>query len=269
MNVEDAERLVSTYPHHPVIDLPKTKNLEEAYCSQQMYVEALAKKLGSEQGKIVGYKVSFTGKAGQEKFGIPHPAYGVLMQGMIENGQSDIKFDFGYRPMIEPDLMVRVKSENIMQATTLLDVAEGLESLHAFIEMPTIQFPLGKLFTSNDLISLNVGATKMILGEGVKIEATPEFVEKLALAQTEFVDDSGNVIQAAPLKNLMQHPFNAVLWLISELKRHNKALKAGDYISLGAVGRLFPVVNETKTYIYRIQGVSEKPMTSSVKIISV
>lgn len=268
MNSKDAERLVAVYPSQPVIDLPKTQNLAEAYCSQEAYLQALSKKLGSEAGDIIGYKVSFTGKAGQEKFGIEHPAYGVLMRGMFEYDNAELPFSFGYRPMIEPDLMVTVKSDAIMQATTLLEVAENLETLFAFIEMPSIQFPLGKVFTSNDLISVNVGATKMVLGETIAVEASEAFVEKLALAETTFTDDSGKMLQAAPLKNLMGHPFNAVLWLISEFKRQNKSLKAGDYISLGAVGRLFPVVNETKLYTYQIHGLSEKPITSRVKILS-
>lgn len=268
MSPDDAQRLATAYPTQAALDLPEAVSLEEAYCSQHQYVKAVQSKLGREEGAPIGYKIGFTGKAGQKKFGIPHPAIGILLQGMIEQNDAKVPHNFGFRPMIEPDLMVIVKNESIMQAKSLLDVARGLESVHAFIEMPTIQFRLGRVFTSRDLIALNVGATKMVKGEGIKVEATPEFIQKMAEAETEFFDDSGKQIQSAPLKNLMEHPFNAVLWLTQALKAQGKTLKKGDYISLGAVGRLFPLANETRTYTYRISGLAPTPIVSRVTVKS-
>jgi len=266
MSLEDANRLASLYPNKAALDLPPQKTLDEAYCSQARYVQAIQEKWGEVEGKQVGYKIGFTGKAGQKKFDISHPAIGILLDGMIEENEATLSFDFGYRPMIEPDLLVFVKDEHIMQADNLLDVAKSLTSIHAFIEMPTIQFRLGKVFTSRDLIALNVGATKMIMGEGVEVQATPAFLAKIAAAQTAFFDDSGKMIQSAPLSNLMEHPFHAVLWLVEALKAQGKTLKKGDYISLGAVGRLFPLFNETKTYTYRINGLSNAPIMSRVTV---
>lgn len=268
IDLYDAKKLVMHFPHKPVLHLP-VANLEEAYCTQNNYVQVLSEYLGGSDGKRVGYKVGFTGKAGQEKFGIPHPAYGILLNSMFIENKGEIEANFGFRPMIEPDLMVVVKNDAIMQATTKLEVAQHLESIHAFIEMPTIQFPLGKPFTSNQLIALNVAATKMVMGEGVKIEASQEFLNKLANAQTTFTDDTGKLIQAAPLKNLMEHPFNAVLWLIKEFKKHGKSLNKGDRISLGAVGNLFPLADSNRTYTYSISGLGEIPIVSEVSVKAV
>lgn len=262
----DISYLVSHFPDKPVGNLDEIQNLKDAYCIQERYVQMLSQHLGKEKGKIVGYKIGFTGKAGQEKFGISGPAFGVLMEGMFLQNYSEISANYGFRPMIEPDLMVTVKDESIMSATSLLDVAKSLDMIFAFIEMPTIQFPFNKPFDSHQLVALNVAATKMVLGEGIKIEPTQEFLDKLEQATTEFTDSTGKMIQAAPVKNLMEHPFNAVLWLVSELKRHGKELQKGDRISLGAVGKLFPLSNETQEFTYVIKGISSNPLVAFVKV---
>ena len=266
LNQDEVKALVNHYPKQPVGDLTKVDNLADAYCTQQKYVNQLSQNLGVVDGHIVGYKVGFTGKAGQKKFGIDGPAFGVLMKGMLLKNNEEISADYGFRPMIEPDLMVSVKDDAIMEATNLMDVAKHLDMLHAFIEMPTIQFPYSKPFNGNQLVALNVAATKMVVGEGVKVQATEAFLNKLAVASTEFTDESGKMIQAAPLKNLMEHPFNAVLWLVKALKAHDKKLKKGDVISLGAVGKLYPLSNESKTYRYSIHGVADKALIATVKV---
>ncbi|UAA37686.1 hypothetical protein KIH87_13335 [Paraneptunicella aestuarii] len=265
----EIEHLVSHFPDKPVGNLDEIESLDDAYCIQGKYVQMLSQHLGKEEGKIVGYKIGFTGKAGQEKFGISGPAFGVLMEGMFLQNHSEISANFGFRPMIEPDLMVTVKDESIMSATSLMDVAKSLDMIFAFIEMPTIQFPFNKPFDSHQLVALNVAATKMVLGDGIKVEPTQAFLDKLAQATTEFTDSTGKMIQAAPVKNLMDHPFNAVLWLVNELKRHGKSLQKGDRISLGAVGKLFPLANETRTYNYSINGLSETPLQAAITVKAV
>ena len=65
--------------------------------------------------------VGFTGKATQERFGIPNPAMGVLFESMFIANGGAIARDFGHRTIIEPDLMVVVKVNGIMCATTELE----------------------------------------------------------------------------------------------------------------------------------------------------
>ncbi len=85
--------------------------LEEAYCSQEKYVQALK----SINGKVIGYKVGFTGKATQERFKINTPATAVLFQHMFIKNGSSIDKSFGHRTLIEPDLMMIVKNSDIMK----------------------------------------------------------------------------------------------------------------------------------------------------------
>jgi 2-oxo-hept-3-ene-1,7-dioate hydratase len=95
-----------------------TLSLADAYCAQAKYVARIAE----GYGEVIGYKVGFTGKATQERFKIPGPAMGVLLSKMIIANGSTIAPDFGFRTLVEPDMVVTVKDAGIMNATNELQV---------------------------------------------------------------------------------------------------------------------------------------------------
>jgi 2-oxo-hept-3-ene-1,7-dioate hydratase len=254
--------LVGGYPTTPVAGIPPDLSLDEAYCSQAKYVALLGRTMGAP----VGYKVGFTGEALQERFAIDGPATGVLFEPMFIADGASIGRDFGHRPLIEPDLLVVVKDEAIMDATTELEVAEHLESVHAFMELPALQFGEEEKVTGADLTAINIVATKMVQGPPVPVRATPEFVQALAEMETVFTDETGEVIQAAPGSNLLGNPLRVVLWLVEEMERRGTPLQAGDRLSLGAPGKLFPLKETGKTYSYTLKGLPDGPTSVSVTI---
>ena len=56
------------------------------------------------------------------------------------------------------------------------------------------------------------------------------------------------------------------LWLVDEMKRQGKVLTAGDRLSLGAVGKLFPLNDSGKTYTYTLKGLPGGPISTSVTV---
>ena len=255
-------KLVEGYPTTPVKGIPATLSLDDAYCTQAKYVALLKQRMGAP----VGYKVGFTGKATQERFKIPSPATGALFEKMFIPDGGSIKRDFGHRTLIEPDLMVVVKDKGIMDAKTELDVAAHLDTVHAYIELPALQFAKDEKFTGASIVALNIVATKMVQGPGLAVQATPEFVQAMADMETVFKDETGEVLQAAPGSSLLGNPLKVVLWLIDEMKRQGKSLKAGDRLSLGAVGKLFPLKDPGKTYTYTLTGLPGGPASASVTV---
>lgn len=254
--------LVSGYPTAPVTGIPAELSLEDAYCTQAKYTELL----GRTMGEPVGLKVGFTGEALQERFAIDRPATGVLFEPMLIADGSSIGRDFGHRPLIEPDLLVVVRDEAIMDATTELEVAEHLESVHAFMELPALQFGEHEKITGAALTAINIVATKMVQGPPVPVQATPEFVQALAEMETIFTDETGEVIQTAPGSNLLGNPLRVVLWLVEEMKGRGTPLQPGDRLSLGAPGKLFPLTEGGKTYTYTLNGLPGGPTSVSVTI---
>ena len=55
-------------------------------------------------------------------------------------------------------------------------------------------------------------------------------------------------------RTLLGNPLKVVLWLVDEMKRRGTPLQAGDRLSLGAPGKLFPLKEAGKTYSYALNG---------------
>lgn len=255
-------KLVAGYPTTPVTGIPTNLSLDDAYCTQSKYVTLLEQKMGPP----IGYKVGFTGKVMQERFGIPSPAMGVLFTPMFVSDGGSLKRDFGHRPTIEPDLMVVVKDAGIMDATTEVEAAAHLDTVHAYMELAALQFAESEKLTGTGVVAINLAATKMVQGPGLAVQATPEFVQAMADMETVFTDETGEVLQSAPGSNLLGNPLKAVLWLADEMKRQGKTLKPGDRLSLGSVGKLFPLKASGKTYTYTLKGLPGGTVSTSITV---
>ena len=74
--------------------------------------------------------------------------------------------------------------------------------------------------------------------------------EVYIMTQYVLLDKDNNIIQSASTSNLMDNPLNVLKWLIDYLNNKNITLKKGDRISLGSVGKLFPLTKNTYTYYF-------------------
>ncbi len=241
---------------------PTNLTLQDAYCAQEKYVAALI----PHYGQPIGYKVGFTGKALQERFKVSEPALGILLEKMLLPDGATLSLSSFHRPMIEPDIIVTVKDQGIMTAKNELEVAAHLDEVRPFLELPAIPFQAGTKLTGTTLVACNVAARAGVSGKGRKITATPEFVQALAEMETIFTDETGTVLQKEPGSNLLGNPLRSVLWLIKELQARGERLQAGQVISLGGFGKLFPLKEAGKTYTLTYTGLPGGPLTTSVQV---
>ena len=91
---------------------------------------------------------------------------------------------------------------------------------------------------------------------------TKEFLNGLANIKTIFKNKDGTIIQEEMSSNLMGNPINVLKWLINDFNEKGKILKANDRISLGSIGKLYPL-KANETYIYTFDGLDK---ISSVSI---
>ena len=250
---EKIKEIIEGAPSTPITGISGDISLEDAYCSQKKYINILK----SLNGKPIGYKVGFTGKSTQERFKIKTPATAILFEHMFIKNGSSIDKNFGHRTLIEPDLMMIVKDSGIMNATNAIEASKHISSIHPYMELPALQIAKGEPITGAVIVAINMVATKMVMGPGILMQSNPEFIESLASMQTVFQDEMGTIIQKSPGSTLMGNPMNVVLWLIEEFNRKGITLKAGDRLSLGSVGKLFPLKENNKTYTYTLKGISE------------
>jgi 2-keto-4-pentenoate hydratase len=87
----------------------------------------------------------------------------------------------------------------------------------------------------------NLMARWGVIGESVKVAATPEFLRSLETMTVTFTDGDGKVLAQHPGSYLGVNPLNGVLDVAEELKRRGERLHAGDLISSGSYMPPMPV----------------------------
>ena len=231
----------------PVRGLRTDLSMADGECGRHRLVE----RMEAGDNRIVGYKAGLTSRAAQERFGVASPVRGVLLEKMLLADGAEVPFDFGARAAYEPDLLVVVKDAAIHQAKTHLDVLRSLSLVIPFIELPDLLVAEGEKLSAPLIVSLNVGARLGVVGKGIPVRATPEFAVALAAMRVVATDQKGRELASGKGAAILEHPLNAVLWLVRDLEKSRIRLKPGDRLSLGSfTAPLAPLPGLTVTVRY-------------------
>jgi len=214
----------------PVRGLRADLSMQDGECGRRRLVE----RLESSDNRIVGYKAGLTSKAVQERFGVSSPVRGVLLEKMLLTDGADVPAEFGARPVFEADLMVVVTDAAIHKAKTHLDVLRSLSMVVPFIELPDLVMAEGEKLSAPLIVSLNVGARLGVVGKGIPVEPTERFAAALAAMRVVVTDQGGRELASSKGAAILDHPLNAVQWLVQDLEKSRIRLKPGDLLSLGS-----------------------------------
>ena len=214
----------------PVRGLRADLSMQDGECGRRRLVE----RLESSDNRIVGYKAGLTSKAVQERFGVSSPVRGVLLEKMLLTDGADVPAEFGARPVFEADLMVVVKDAAIHKAKTHLDVLRSLSLVVPFIELPDLVMAEGEKLSAPLIVSLNVGARLGVVGKGIPVEPTDRFAAALAAMRVVVTDQGGRELASSQGAAILDHPLNAVQWLVQDLEKSRIRLKPGDLLSVGS-----------------------------------
>jgi len=233
--------------------------MPEALTTQRAFVAALEPDLG----KRVGYKVGLVSREMQERMGINSPVRGVLLEKMLVPDNAEVPVNFGANLLFEADLIVTVKDKRINNATTHLEVARHLKEVVAFIELPDAFIATNQPMSGTLLTAINVGARLGVLGSRTPIKANKKFVDAFAAMRVSVTDETGQSLGGAQALNILDHPLNAVLWLMEDLRAAGERLKPGDILSLGSL-RSFSLP-PGKTLTVRYEGLPGGPLKATVR----
>jgi len=225
---------------------PQGLSVEEAREVRDLFV----KKLEPALGRPVGYKVGLVSRAMQDRWGVDHPVRGVLLEKMLLPDNAEVAADCGAKPLLEADLIVVVKDKGINKAGTPLEVLKHLKEVVAFIELPDAFVITNGISDGAMLVAANVGARLGVLGQRVPVKANQKFADALASMTAVMTDEAGLELGRGQGKAILDHPLNAVLWLIEDLQLAGESLRPGDLISLGSISMLPlpPAKSVTVTY---------------------
>jgi 2-keto-4-pentenoate hydratase len=151
-----------------------------------------------------------------------------------------------------------VKDESINAARTHLDVLNALSRIFPFVELADLGIAEGEPVTAAKIVAINVGARGGVSGEPLAVEATQAFADALRDMRVIMSDETGKELANSPGAAILEHPLNAVLWLVHDLRKDGIRLKAGDVLSLGSFSPLL-VPQPGTGYVVRYRGLPGDP----------
>lgn len=231
-------------------------SLEDGFCAQDKLVALLE----PHWGRAVGYKVGLTAPPAQQMFGVTHPVRGVIFESTLRlRGGAEVPARFGAMPQAEADFLLRVRDEGVNAAgRDHLAILRHLDLAIPYLELPDLALS-GRMDAPN-LLAMNVAARLGVLGEPIPIEPTQAFADRLAAMTVVFSDDTGREIARTPGSAVLGHPLNVVAFLVEDLAKQGRRLRAGDYLSVA--GYSPPVPAEAgRTYTVRYEGLAAAPVS--------
>ena len=87
--------------------------------------------------------------------------------------------------------------------------------------------------------AINVGARLGAVGTPIAVQRNAEFGNALRDMVT-IVKVDGVEVDRGKGSDVLEHPLNAVVWLVKDLAREGRLLKPGDLVSLGSFSKLLP-----------------------------
>jgi len=204
--------------------------MSDGACHQDRLLELMK----AHYGGVAGYKAAATSAGAQKQLGLDAPVLGVLFADMILDDGATVAIDDGGRMIFELDLLARVGDPALADATTREEALAALDAFVPFIELGDLMVPKGVTVTGPLLQAMNAGSRLGVKGTPMPTEGMT--VDSLAEA-SGVLGMNGSVLTEAPAASLLGHPLDSVLWIAKAAKARGMALKAGDLLSLGSMGR--------------------------------
>ncbi len=221
-NRQQIEPLTLTHPD---------MTMDDAYAVQSQWVNRKVKQDGR---KVVGYKIGLTSRAMQRVMKIDTPDYGVLLDDMVFENNSEIQVADFLDPQIEVELAFVLKErlfgtdvtpEQVMAATDYVIPAFELIAARSFRVHPET----GYTRTVCDTISDNAANAGIIMG-GRKV--TPDDVDLRWCGA--IVKRNGVIEQTGLAAAVLDHPANGICWIAKRFAQHGIGLEPGQMLLSGS-----------------------------------
>lgn len=213
----------------------KTDTVEAAY-------ELQTEILKMQKKSVKGYKISMTSPETQALFDSSEPVYGPFTASQVITEMSLSDYNI---PLVELELVFYVNET--------LSVEDDAESILAKCTVaPALELPDSRYddwfpnISKYEVVADCAVAGAITIGEArsVSYDALDNITGTLLLNDKE--------IKRGQSSEVMDHPVNAVKWLIEKLDSHDKQLEPGQFISSGTF--ILPVKLEAGKYIGVFEG---------------
>ena len=203
--------------------------VQEAWRLQTM-VSGLRQKRGE---KVIGFKIGAVCEGNQRLIGLDHPAWGRLWKNEQYGDKTILyKKDFA-NPSMEAEFGIILNRDIETDKTSLEDILNSIESVHAIIEIHNLVFrgenPHGAELLANNAIHAGV-----VRGLG-KIDPKETITTNLELIY------DGEVVDSWSETKWPDDYLSAIEWLVEEQAKLGNKLRKNDLILTGALGPPIPI----------------------------
>lgn len=232
----EAAAMVANYMAKTPAANPEGLSTEDGECTRTKFNHFLAQQIGANR---VGYKAGLTNPAVQKRFNANAPVWGELYAPMLLKDGATVDAKFGARPLFEADMLVRISSAAVNQARTPEDVLKSIDQVIPFIELPDLVVQAPPKLNGAGIAAINVGARFGVMGAPMAVQRSAAFSDALR-DMVVVVKGDGAELDKGKGSDVLDHPLNAVVWLVQDLAKQGVKLKKGDLISLGSFSKLLP-----------------------------
>ena len=207
-------------------------NLQQAYAIQDEIINQMDE-------AVVGWKVAFTNKAGQQNMKINNPGAGPIFQSYVYKSPANfIMPDPGLR-ISECEFAFRLKLDLpiIDKAYTDQDIKLAIGSVHPAIEIINRRLSSSIQMNGISIITDHGGNAGFVYGTGTdnwkQIDFPRHPVRQIIDGKQKAVGFGQNVMDG--------NPIGSITWLANHLQKRRLFLRAGDWISSGSAAEMLPV----------------------------
>ena len=204
-------------------------NVQEAWQLQTM-VSELRQNRGE---RVIGLKIGAVCEGNQKLIGLDHPAWGRLWEHEQHADESILyKKDFA-NPSMEAEFGIILNRDIETDKTSLEDILNSIESVHAIIEIHNLVFrgenPHGAELLANNAIHAGV----------VRGLSTIDPKETIT-TDLELIYD-GEIVDSWSETKWPDDYLSAIEWLVQEQAKLGNKLRKNDLILTGALGPPIPI----------------------------
>ncbi len=215
-------------------DGERPQTLADGYAIQAAVIDARA----AGGAAPIGYKIGATNPGARDLLGLPDMFWGVLLSTMTSDAPSTFAGKDLYIRVIEPEIALRFGSplDGTAGTVTEADVRAAVDAVLPAIEI--VDTPFGEGWTK-------AGGANLIADDGAHgawIKGAPADggtdLNLMDLAVT--LTAGGEPVREGKGSNVEGGPFAVTAWLVNEIAKHGKTIRAGDYVTTGSTTPPYP-----------------------------
>jgi 2-oxo-3-hexenedioate decarboxylase len=228
--------LAKAQREHRLIDRPITRadaTLADGYAVQR----ALLAEVAAYGAVLCGYKVGTTSAAAMARVGIDEPLYGFLIaDGRIPDG-GIVDMHGLTAPRIEMELAFITKADLAGATCTPDEVIAATDYVVPAFEIIDTRYTAGP-FDVVAAVADNMSTARHVLGTQ---HLDPRTIDLAAISAT--LQKNGTMIAEGSGANVLDHPANAVAWLVRALAQIGQSVPAGSVVLSGGFADALPAAD--------------------------